>query len=317
MPGRTKGHVMADEEDVPLENSTNLPALRPQGTQLVVVRPGSGLVSRIAGDVYRHLPGAAQRLRRVGVHELNEQSYRQVIIWLNQVKMAGWDGSLDQFCDLLFTSSQMFTNVKYTYLSSEGKITTANLENYDLDAIDLSHVPHLTHLWVPGNRLIELALSHVTGLTNLWCSENQLRELNLSPVPKIKTLWCYRNLLTELNISDLPNLEFLWCSENPLGELDLSQAPKLSSLRCLENQLTDLDLSHVPELTYLACDGNQLTNLDLSYVPELKYLSCSGNQLTQLDIRGCVNSNFTLSCDPHVMVHKRADQIVKNPNERH
>jgi hypothetical protein len=55
MDSDLRGDNMAGEEDLPSESSANLPALRPQGSQLEVTRPSSRLVSRIAGDAYEHL----------------------------------------------------------------------------------------------------------------------------------------------------------------------------------------------------------------------------------------------------------------------
>ena len=277
MDSDLRGYNMAGEEDLPPESSANLPALRPQGAQLEVIRPGSRLVSRIAGDAYRHLPSPSEKLWRVGDYEVNEQSYRQIMIWLDQIRVAGHDMTVEQFVK---------NNVN---LVNDFWIERIRIVDFNITILDLSNSPNLTRLICSRNHLIELDLSGVANLVALMCDDNQIGELNLSCVSNMKKLWCGSNHLTELDLSHVPNLTQLYCQEN---------------------KLTELDLSHVSKLTELVCSSNELTELDLTRVPNLQRLTCEGNQITELDISGCKTSEFRLECDPQVAIRKRTDQTV-------
>jgi hypothetical protein len=313
---------MLESDGLPAENRANVPAHRTPAAPLAIVRPGNHLVSRMAKDVLKSLPSLVEKRWRVGEFEVCEQSYRQIMIWLDRMKSNGITISLDDFVDL--QANTLRVHVRYSFDDIyaderwivDGKIVRAYFSNdprlifeNPRTELDLSSIPSLILLWCDGNQLAEIDLSNVPCLTLLQCDDNQLTELNLASVPKLTALWCQSTGLTELDLSGVPSLTLLACSGNRLTGLDLSSVPRLIMLRCVGNQLTELNLSSVPSLKELVCSHNQLTELNLFDLPSLTSLDCRANELTVLDIRHCPNLN-SVQCDKGVLVHKRPDQTV-------
>lgn len=229
---------MAGEDDVSPENSAKLPALRPQGTELSVVRPGSKLVSRIAGDAYRHLPSPTEKLWRVGDYEVNEQSYRQIMLWVDQLRAAGNDIDLERFIEIQdrsWINKNFIEKVNFNY---------QELLNFILkfEEIDISNAPKLIELRCDFSGLSELDLSLVPSLIRLDCAGNKLTELDLSCVANLSELECYGNLLTDIDLSNLSNLTVLDCRKNQIEQLDLSHLPNLMMLDCRDNRLIEIDI---------------------------------------------------------------------------
>lgn len=274
-----EGDIMASEEYLPPQSSANLPALRPHGSQLEVVRPGSKLVSRIAGDAYQHLHSPSKKHWRIGGYEVNEEAYCRIMSWLDQIRAVGSEITLDDFVKLqddVWVSDFRIVRVVFPI-------------EIQLSHIDLLNAPDLSQLWCAWTGLNEIDLSHLSNLDTLDCSLNELRVLDLSGVT---------------------NLDYLDCAHNQLTELDLSHIPNLTRLSCSGNQLAELNLSHVPNLKWLECNENELTELDLEHVPALSGLECKNNRIAELDLRSCRTSEFRLWCDPNVTVLHRPDQTV-------
>jgi Leucine-rich repeat (LRR) protein len=307
---------------------SNLPVIRHAGSQPDVIRSTRALVSRVACEAAANLSSLNEKLYLIGDYKVDEQSYQQIMIWLEQINSTGKNIALNTLINHfeIWACGEKWVQEK--------KIFRAMLRDWDMEHLNLSLVPSLTSLNCVSNRLKELDLSKVTNLTELACAGNQLTELDLSLVPSLTSLHCLSNRLKELDLSQVTNLTDLSCGENQLTKLDLWHVPSLTNLSCSGNQLTDLDLSCMLsleqlyccdnnlrelDLSYTAnlhsvdCENNHLTELDLSNVPDLEYLFCSGNQITELDIRNCKFTHFELNCDPHVIIHKRSDQIVKHP----
>jgi len=294
---------MAGEDDLPPESSANVPALRLQGSQFAVIRPGSGLISRIAGDAYGHLPSPSEKLWRVGDYEVNEQSYRQILIWLDQIKADGQEITVEDFVGLQdeYWVSNYWVEKAYfcpNYGFSADFILPHN-RDADLDNFDF------VELW-----LSQINLSLSPNLKEIRCDFCQLNALDLSRVPKLKRLSCLDNLLTELDLSQVPLLTELSCGHNQIMQLDLSHVPCLETLRCDNNQISEIDLSNAPRIKKLICGENKIAYLDLSHVPKLMALECRDSQIKELDIRVCVTSKFRLLCDSSVVVNHRPDRMV-------
>lgn len=195
-------------------NPSNLPAIRQQGTELGVSRPGGALVSKIAGEATKYLPSLTKKMHRVSLYEVDDQSYQQLLIWLDQFRDAQPEFTLGDFYDwssqwgegvhLELGTSSSFRDFLYgahfDVHFSEGHIVGAKLQSLDLSMLNLSHIPNLTELWCSGNQLTELDLSLVPNLTKLWCYDNDLTEIDLSHVPDLTNLSCEDNKLTEIDI---------------------------------------------------------------------------------------------------------------------
>lgn len=126
----------------------------------------------------------------------------------------------------------------------------------DFPGLDLSGVPHLTHLSAISNKFSSLHLKAVPLLTKLWCSDNQISTLDLSSVPRLTVLQCATNQLTKLDLSGVSELTGLCCDHNRLTQLDLSCVPRLKTLSCAGNLLSSLDIRPLRELEKLIYDKN-------------------------------------------------------------
>lgn len=241
----------------------NLPAIRQQGTELGVSRPGGALVSKIAGEATKYLPSLTKKMHRVGDYEVDEQSYRQILIWLDQLAVCwnnfyertkGEDGlvcevhkSPERFCGRDCVSCRQERLDRFLYLQSGGIASRVDEEVINLDDL-LDEKGHIISVNFGGLDLTEIDLS--------LCKEVRKICLGYGFVRK-------------------------------------------------------LDLSNCNKLEMLICDNNEIECLDLSRLPMLMELHCRLNNLSELDITACETSEFTLSCDPHVKVTKRRDQLLR------
>jgi hypothetical protein len=311
----------------------NLPALRPQGTELDVARPASSLVSRIAGDAYRHLPSPTAKLWRVGDYEVNEQAYQQIMIWLDEIKVEGRKITLEGFARAQSWTPEVIVN----FLSKQVREKEGvDIRADQLAMIRLREAARKAQVELASRNLVEIKLPFISAkvidgnispihlsefinhesyekFINIsdkshasnWIVNNQiksvrlfgLKRVDLSNVPKLKSLYCYGN---ELELLDIPRLEYLYiidCSNNNISELDISKAPKLNELNCRKNKLMNLDLSNSQMLRKLCCDS-QVT------FPQ--------KPLKDIDITECLSTEFEFFMENQFSIRKRSDQIVRN-----
>ncbi len=278
---------MAEEGDLSAQKRSNPLIVRPDETQIDVARRGNRIIARIASDALKSLLILAEKRWQVGDYQVSEQTYRQIMIWVDHLNSNGWGKNIEEF----------------------SKIQDANCP--------FIHDEYRRGKWIVESRITSLSLGHskftslnlsgAPGLTYLYCRYNELTELDLASVPSLTYLDCSGNQLTELDLAGVPGLTYLDCMQNQLTELDLASVPGLTRLGCGINQLTELDLTSVPGLTRLDCGSNQLTELDLTSVLGLASLHCVGNQLTALDISDCPELEEVV-CDPGVLVRKRPEQ---------
>lgn len=243
----------------------NVPAIRQQGTALDAARPGSGLVSKVAGEATKFLPSRTKKMHRLGDYGVDEQSYQQIMVWLDQLEH-GW-----------------FSPYVRRSKHKDGLVTIGHMRP-DLGAIFSEEA---------SRRLRSRTLDHFLSL-----QEFRFR-IDDKPVGgKGNFVDQYGQLLS------------VYLEDVDLPEIDLSKCPSLRELHVVNGFLEELSLVSVPKLQTLFCDYNEISTLDLSHVPKLTELHCNGNALTELDITACETLNFTLSCDPYVVIHKRSDQSV-------
>ena len=96
-------------------------------------------------------------------------------------------------------------------------LTELDISDMGLDAIDLSPMPALQCLFLPGNRLASLDASPCPQLEWVNCSMNALTALDLSTNHALQTLYCYNNRLTRMAISPSAQLVSLGCDMNSFG----------------------------------------------------------------------------------------------------
>ena len=212
------------------------------------------LESRIAHNPFKTPPVFSEVRRRIGEHELNERSYRQIKAWLTQLKSIGHEISIEKFIEL---QNRAFNDPDDSPWIIDSQIV----------AVDLSQ-----SFYLPSIEKVDL--SNAPSLTELRCCKSQLTELDLSRLPNLTTLRCYENEIIKLDPSSVPNLTDLWCSENQITELDLLKVPRLKGLWCSGNKIKQLDLSNAPHLSELDCDGNLIDELDIRWRPQLAEVTC-------------------------------------------
>jgi len=321
---------MTNEVEAFSKNDTNLPAFHRQGTQLDGVRPGGRLVSRIAGDAYRQLPSVTEKLWPVGEFEVNEQAYRQIMAWLNQIRATGEEITLEGFARAQLWDRAIIINFLVEQFSEKEGI---DISADTLAMARIKHAAETAQVELSRRTSTEVSLPFITvrqgngAATTLSLKENIRHEdynkiknignnKNIEPWIKNNSIFSVRCFsIRNLDLSNAPNLRKLYCYGNSLSYLDISNVPYLNELECQENKLTNIDLSNVPQLTKLICWKNLLSEINLSKVPKLNSLKCAnqstGSRMKELDISDCLTTEFEL--DPITSfsrIIKRSDQIV-------
>lgn len=159
-------------------------------------------------------------------------------------------------------------------------LESLNCSENDLVRLELSDFPRLKSLTCNENpRLEALELTGVPALEHLYCFHSNLAQLDLHAVPSLTYFAWGGSPLQELDLSQNPNLQVLHVLGGNLTRADLSQNSQLETLLWNHTWIETLDLSHQPNLTYLNCTDNQLTALDLSNQPKLETVYAGRNCL--------------------------------------
>ena len=88
-------------------------------------------------------------------------------------------------------------------LSSNTKLTHADVSNNRLTSLDMSGCSALVEVDASNNKLTTLDVSMAKGLTSLNVATNQLASLNVSQSKQLTTLNCTGNKLTALDVSTI------------------------------------------------------------------------------------------------------------------
>ena len=89
---------MTNSDDPAEKRPAKVLALIARETQLDTVRRGNRVLGRIAADALGSLPQLAERRWKVGNYEVNERTYRQIMIWLDHFNSNGRALTLDAPC---------------------------------------------------------------------------------------------------------------------------------------------------------------------------------------------------------------------------
>lgn len=144
-------------------------------------------------------------------------------------------------------------------------LTTLNISDNNLVALDVSNLPALKQLKAARNKLeVVLGISQSTSLFALDLSNNNLQKVE--------------------GVNNHPTLTHLDLCHNPLGTLAwLQGAPKLQVLSLIKTQLTQPPLlAELPNLLVINLSENQLTQPPLlGTLSGLMCLNLASNRLTQ------------------------------------
>ena len=240
---------------------------------------------------------------RIGVHELCEPDYRQILILAKELAME--PEKVIRKCQINFSNGRITTlsfsfvqQLPSTLPSTLSELLCLETLNFvccddcgaELELADLPALKSFMYYGYPG-------------------MEQPLTSLRLSNLPKLERLWCECGELKDIGLFKLPELRTLICRWTQfLTKLDLSVYPLLTVLSCEGNELTGLDLSKVPHLEYLECHSNKITHLDLANTPKLKKLYCHGNNLSVLDVRPIINLEYLYYDIDKTRLIQRPDQ---------
>ena len=159
-------------------------------------------------------------------------------------------------------------------------LTSLNLYDNNLTAIDISNNVNLTSLNLYYNKLNVIDISKNTNLTFLSLGYNKLSTIDLSNNVNLTELNLGYNNLTTINLSNNKNLVSLDLGNNNLNSIDVSKNTNLTKLRLYKTGLTAIDVSKNTKLTLIDLGNNNLTIIDLSNNTSLTKISLDNNKLT-------------------------------------
>ncbi len=223
-------------------------------------------------------------------------------------------------CPSLFFVSVFYSELEYIYVDNCPEIRDIWLAyNRNLTSLDLSGVPLLWQLILPGNGLTSLDLSFCPELQILECDNNSLTSLDVSMLSNLQMLRCENqywempnnNSFTSLDLSSNENLVEFTCYNTGVSELNVAGLTALSAINCGNCNLSTLDVTGCESIGILAFANNNISDIDTSgivvpmmtfessYNPmdqtafenavyphgkELQFLHCAGNNLTSFDM---------------------------------
>lgn len=188
----------------------------------------------------------------------------------------GGDNSFTLNCDNNRLTSLSLTGCRWLNCDNN-RLTSLDLSNSpmcntlycrlnQLQALDLSMLSKLTHVFCSNNRLETLVLPNKSRLEWVNAEYNNLVAVDLSTSEHLANLYIYGNRLRTLSCNDITTLEFLSCYDNELETLDITGCVRLKYINCSDNKLTDLDVSMTNMISWpdpLYCSMQTLKTLYL------------------------------------------------------
>gem|GEM_PF-6582062 len=170
------------------------------------------LVSQIPKQVKGQL-NAGDLAALIQIRDVNDSSGSLVSDWVTGLENT-WPG------------------VTWISVGGEWRVNKLILDNKGMSGnLDISGLPHLTHLYCNHNSLKAISgLASTSSLTNLDCSDNQLDSLpGIENHTNLVELKCSENQLLHLNgVESLSGLNHLDCTKNKLEVNDLISISNLS-----------------------------------------------------------------------------------------
>ena len=169
-------------------------------------------------------------------------------------------------------------------LSKLGNLTDLRLYGTQIKELDLTAVPKLQVLYLQRTALTALDLTGLTELTSAFINEAQLSSLKADGLSKLTRLDAVKNKLTQLSVTNCEALTELHLNDNQLSEVTLSGLPKLMRLNLYANKLTAIDLTKMPSLLWIFLYDNQISQIDLKANTALREIYITNNPIAELDL---------------------------------
>ena len=163
-------------------------------------------------------------------------------------------------------------------------LTSINVFNNGIEAVDVSGNPALTSLTLTNNPLAALDVTGNPVLKSLSVESTSLSALDVTGNPALTVLAAGSTGISNLDLSGNPMLEELYCSNcQELESIDFYNNLSLRVLNATScGKLTELDLSGLTGLVRLFCSGCDLASLNLRANVNLEELQCQQNQISSL-----------------------------------
>ena len=169
-------------------------------------------------------------------------------------------------------------------LSKLGNLTDLRLYGTQIKELDLTAVPKLQVLYLQRTALTALDLTGLTELTSAFINEAQLSSLKADGLSKLTRLDAVKNKLTQLSVTNCEALTELHLNDNQLAQVTLTGLPKLMRLNLYANNLSAIDLSKMNSLLWVFLFDNQISELDLTANTALREVYVSNNPIQTLDL---------------------------------
>ena len=101
-------------------------------------------------------------------------------------------------------------------------LTSVNVSNNMISAIDVSELTALENLSVAHNKLTKINVAANTELQSLTIAYNDIEKLNLSNNSKLKSLNVSKTKLTKLDVSRMASMRSLYCDSLRINRLEVS-----------------------------------------------------------------------------------------------
>ncbi|WP_232220024.1 leucine-rich repeat protein [Prevotella falsenii] len=166
----------------------------------------------------------------------------------------------------------------------EGNIAEMSVDNFEVEALDVSHCPMLKVLSCKNGKLAKLDLSNNKELDSLNCSYCGLTELDLTQCGKLTFVDCDENKITKLDVSKNLLLSYLSANKNQIGSIDVSAQKYLETLSLNGAGIATLDIRNNPYLQNMYVNENKLAELDLTKNTNIQELQLAKNNFTSFSL---------------------------------
>lgn len=139
--------------------------------------------------------------------------------------------------------------------------------------VDFSILPKLTSLNISNNYLQAINVSKNTLLTKLNASQNLLTQIDIGVLSALTELSLSRNQLTQVDVSKNIALTQLDVSDNKLTQLNVTPLTQLLDLNVSRNSLTALDTTKNLALQRLNMGWNSIAALSVKHLVNLRFLN--------------------------------------------
>lgn len=147
-------------------------------------------------------------------------------------------------------------------LSSNPLITSVCVQsNKDLSSLNLNGCGNLTSLNICDTSVSAIDLSIIPGLTDFEFGQSPIGAIDISGTPNLQKLIYYGGSISQLDLSSLARLQQLLVSSAPVKSVDLTRNSDLESIVLRDLDLTTIQVSDNSNCTVLEAPQNQLISV--------------------------------------------------------